>query len=273
MRAKRIAFSPSATTQVAAAPPAGEARRVKPESAQRAAAVEGDRRQRPVWNGAPAGGRVRLSEAPESQYTGRPAARPVRSPTTPTRAPAAAVQASVRKTAQGCARAPQERAGKDQVAPPKDHPAAVQGATTGAAAREVSSSGPPVRSEIPGSRLKDSAWRIPRRRRPAQGRAAAGGRFIRQLGRHDIRDVQHFGGAPLGVLGAAVVASGGDHVGVPGELLHAGNVGAGIKQLADEAAPQVVRSLVRHVGVGGGGSARASSATVRSWRAARGARR
>ena len=35
MRAKRIAFSPSATTQVAAAPPAGEARQVKPESAQK----------------------------------------------------------------------------------------------------------------------------------------------------------------------------------------------------------------------------------------------
>ena len=61
-----------------------------------------------------------------------------------------------------------------------------------------------------------------------------------QQQRRDVRHVQQLGGAPLGLFRTAVVALGGSDVGMARELLNAGDVGAGVKELAHEASTQVV---------------------------------
>ena len=53
-------------------------------------------------------------------------------------------------------------------------------------------------------------------------------------------DVEEFCGLALGALAAAVVSGGGLDAGVPGHLLDGGDVGAGVEQVADEGAPQVM---------------------------------
>ena len=57
-----------------------------------------------------------------------------------------------------------------------------------------------------------------------------------------LRDVEQGGGLALGPLAAPVVAGGGLEVGVPGQLLHGGQVGPGVQQVGDEGAPEVVRA-------------------------------
>jgi len=49
---------------------------------------------------------------------------------------------------------------------------------------------------------------------------------------------------------APVVAGGGAHVGVPGELLHRGDVRAAVEEVAHVGAAQVVRGEVVHPGLG-----------------------
>jgi len=53
--------------------------------------------------------------------------------------------------------------------------------------------------------------------------------------------VKAVGGATCGAFAAAVVACRGADVGVPGEGLDGDDAGAGVEQLADEGAPQIVR--------------------------------
>jgi hypothetical protein len=63
--------------------------------------------------------------------------------------------------------------------------------------------------------------------------------------------VQKLGGALFGGLLAPVVAGRGVDLGTPGELLDCAEIGAGIEQVADEHAPQVVRREGRHTGLDG----------------------
>jgi hypothetical protein len=49
-------------------------------------------------------------------------------------------------------------------------------------------------------------------------------------------------GLLFSTFAAAVIASGGVGVGVPHELLHGGNVGAGVEQIASEGTTEVVRT-------------------------------
>lgn len=55
------------------------------------------------------------------------------------------------------------------------------------------------------------------------------------------REVQRSGGLALRAFATAVVAGGGGHRGMPGELLHRGDVGAEVEQVADPRTPAVVR--------------------------------
>ena len=73
------------------------------------------------------------------------------------------------------------------------------------------------------------------------------GAVCQEQRRGDIGDVQQLGGLALGFFRSPVIALGGGHVGVSGELLHAGNIGAGVEQLADEGAAQVMGREARHV--------------------------
>jgi len=54
-------------------------------------------------------------------------------------------------------------------------------------------------------------------------------------------NVEEFGGFFLDTLSAPIVAGGGLDVGMPGHLLHGGDVRAGIEQISDERPPQIVR--------------------------------
>ena len=60
--------------------------------------------------------------------------------------------------------------------------------------------------------------------------------------------MQQLGGTLLGTLAATIVASGRGDAGMARELLHTGDVGAGIEQLADERAAQVMRREVVDAG-------------------------
>jgi len=52
--------------------------------------------------------------------------------------------------------------------------------------------------------------------------------------------VEQLGGLLLGLLAASVVARGCDDLRVPGHPLHGGDVGAGIEEVGDEAAAEIV---------------------------------
>ncbi len=53
--------------------------------------------------------------------------------------------------------------------------------------------------------------------------------------------MQQFSGLLLAGFAAPVIGGCRRHIGVPGQLLHGGDVGAGVQQVRDEAAAQIVR--------------------------------
>ena len=62
--------------------------------------------------------------------------------------------------------------------------------------------------------------------------------------------MEQLGGFTLGGFAAAVVAGGSLHVGMPGEVLGGGDIGAAIEQIRNKRAPQVVRREGGHAGSG-----------------------
>lgn len=55
------------------------------------------------------------------------------------------------------------------------------------------------------------------------------------------REVQFFDAPALGCLTATIVAGGGHHTGVAGQLLGCREIDAGVQEVADKRAPEVVR--------------------------------